>query len=77
MKIKKVVNKAITTTVVTLSESNLQELFYMLKLYDVNAARQRLQNTKPFLFKRDAGEGDALVVEIEKDETHYFTDLDL
>lgn len=56
--------------VITLSESNVAELFYMMEQAKIGRARGRLQNAQPFLFK-NRGDGATLVVQIERDATHY------
>lgn len=61
-------------TVISLSESNVEELYYMMKQHQVAAARKRLVNATPYLFKADAGNG-GLVVQIERDLLHYEDEL--
>jgi hypothetical protein len=56
-------------TTVTLSESNVKELYALMSLRNVERDRGRLSGSMPLIWKMD--EGKTLVVQIERDLTHY------
>ena len=55
-------------TILTLSESNVKELYGMLMLWQINQDRSRIANA-PYLFKQQDGE--SIVVQIQTDAIHY------
>ena len=55
---------------VVLSESNVSELYHMMEQAKIERLRGRATTRTPFLLK-DQASGQRLVVEVERDLTHY------